>query len=80
MVVLTAGQISVTANQDQYKYYTNVTVSPNDTLWTIAEEYCTKEFGGMHNYIKEVCKINDIGYDIYPGQVIIVPYYSDELK
>lgn len=80
MIILTAGQTIVTANQESYKYYTNITVNSDDTLWTIAEEYYSKEFKDMHKYIKEVCEINDIGYDIYPGQVIIVPYYSSELK
>lgn len=80
IIVMTAGHTRVTAHQDTFKYYTDVTVKEHDTLWTIAESYYSKEFKDMHSYIDEVCEINHIGRDIYPGQIIIVPYYSGEVK
>lgn len=47
-------------------------VEKGDTLWNVAERY--KPDGlNMNKYIHELRKINGIGADIYPGQVITVP-------
>ena len=79
-VFLSVGNISAKAHQESYKYYTDVKVTENDTLWSIAKKYRTKEYRTMNAYIKEVCKINGIGTEIYDGQILVIPYYSHELK
>ncbi len=77
---MTAGNISASANQNTYKYYTDVKVQKDDTLWSIAKKYRTKEYATVKSYIAEVRSINGIGTEIYEGQVLVVPYYSGELK
>ena len=65
----------------RYKYYTTVTVAVGETLWDIANEYNSEEFGGIQNYIREVKSINHISGDrICAGEALTVPYYSMEYK
>lgn len=63
-----------------YKYYTEITVGRDDTLWDIAERYCTEEYDSMNSYIKEVQEINQLGIEVQYGQRIMIPYYSEEVK
>lgn len=63
-----------------YKYYTQVRVERNDTLWSIAAEYMTSEYISMNQYVREVQEINDIGPVVEYGQYLMVPYYSEEKK
>lgn len=62
-----------------YKYYTSITVSNEDTLWSIAEKYMDQEhYGSVNDYIKEVKKMNHLQSDmIIYGEHLIVPYYMD---
>lgn len=66
--------------QISYKYYKTIVVGTDDTLWSIAEEYCPEEYHSYQEFIKEVKQVNRIGDTIYAGNTIIVPYYSTELK
>lgn len=72
------------SNEDStnYKYYTNITISYGETLWTVAEEYMGTEYKSEKAYINEVVQINNIidPDSIIEGQTIIVPYYSTEFK
>lgn len=64
-----------------YKYYTDIKVQYNDSLWSIAEEYADLEqYKNYRNYINEVMHINNIldENNIYVGQTLIIPYYSSE--
>lgn len=63
-----------------YKYYTEVRVQRRDTLWSIAQTYMTEEYSSINEYIREVQRINDIGYALEYGQRLMVPYYSQERK
>lgn len=73
--------LNVTAQKPQtYKYYTDVRVQRDDTLWSIAEEYMTEEYKSIDEYVREVQKINHVGNVIEYGQCLMVPYYSEELK
>lgn len=64
-----------------YKYYTEVRVHRDDTLWGIADQYITSEYESMSRYIADVKEINSLYTDeLRYGQRIMVPYYSDELK
>lgn len=74
-------QLHVMAERPQtYKYYTQVRVERNDTLWSIAEEYMTEEYISVNQYVREVQKINGIGPIVEYGQYLMVPYYSEEVK
>lgn len=65
----------------RYKYYTNVYVTRDMTLWSIAEEYITEEYSDIRAYIDEVMKINQLKSDkLSYGSTICVPYYSGEYK
>lgn len=66
---------------ERYKYYTEVYVHKDDTLWDIANTYMSEEYESVDDYIQEVREINSIYFsDIYYGQRLMVPYYSDEYK
>lgn len=63
-----------------YKYYTSIQIQTGDTLWDIADTYCSPEYDTISDYIEEVCSINQLssGDEIHSGQYITVPYYSHE--
>ena len=49
-----------------------------DSLWDIADTYMTTGYSCVDEYIGEVIKSNRLESDvIYPGQLLILPYYSD---
>lgn len=64
-----------------FKYYTSIIVAHGETLWDIADEYIDyDEYDNKREYIAEVQNINhlDDEDDIRSGQILIVPYYSNE--
>lgn len=63
-----------------YKYYTSIRIQAGDTLWDIADTYCSPEYDTVSDYIEEICSINRLssGDEIHSGQYIMVPYYSQE--
>ena len=63
---------------NERKFYTSYVVKNGDCLWDIAGEYMTKEYTDRNEYIEEVMESNQLeGTDLYPGQLIILPYYAD---
>ena len=75
---------STTASADsnlrvnERKYFTSYVVKSGDTLWAIAGDYITPEYTSRNEYIREILTSNRMdSTDIYPGQLIIVPYYAD---
>lgn len=72
--------ISTNAN-DGFKYYTGVTVGAGESLWDLAGEYMDiVHYDSRESYIAEVCSINHLTdeNDITAGQLLILPYYSQE--
>lgn len=66
---------------ERYKYYASVYIDRDDTLWSISKEYITEEYSSVEEHIDEIKSINHISGDkIEYGNVISVPYYSDEYK
>ena len=67
------------AGKETYKYYKSIVVSDNDTLWSIAKEYMDEEhYDSVHEYIREVMRINSLTNDaIYADAHLIVPYYGE---
>ena len=64
-----------------FKYYTDIQVEYGDSLWSIAREYCDSHYDNIFDYMNEVRIINHItGDTIREGQMLIVPYYSNEYK
>ncbi len=62
-----------------FKYYKQIEVSYNDTLWSIAEDYSDSHYDSIQDYIREVKSINHLRSDmVLEGQKLIVPYYSSE--
>ena len=65
----------------EIKYYTSITISPDDTLWSIASEYMGNHYESVNEYIEEVMNINSLTDEtIYTGQHLVIPYYSAEYK
>lgn len=75
------GSSSKASDDKNYKYYTCVEIKNGDTLWDIASEHITKEYGSLQEYVAEVKALNGLQSDnIRSGQSLIIPYYSDEWK
>ena len=77
-----SGFLSNAKNPDSrisYKYYTSITVSGDDTLWSIAEKYMDPEhYQSANDYIQEVKNLNHLKNDVITyGEHLIVPYYMD---
>lgn len=69
---------AIAQNRNTVKYYTTVQVHAGDSLWSIAEAYCTPEYRDMDRYIQEICDINGIpGDEIRPGSYLNIPYYAE---
>ena len=71
-----------------YKYYTCVLLTSDKDLNYYASVYGDRQhYRSTESYIAEVCDINHIGVEdgyetvnAAPGNYIIVPYYSTELR
>lgn len=63
---------------NERKYFTSYVIKRGDTLWDIADRYITPEYDNINEYIREITISNQMdSTDIYPGQLIIIPYYAD---
>ena len=61
-----------------YKYYKNVEIQCDDTLWDLAKENYCEEKQSLEEYIKEVKSINHLSDDsIIAGNYLVLPYYSE---
>lgn len=59
------------------KGFTCITLSPDDTLWSIACEYSDEHYNSVYQYIREVKEINGLTSDsIYAGSSLIIPVYT----
>jgi cell division protein YceG involved in septum cleavage len=64
-----------------YKYYTSIQIAEGDTLWSIADSYCSDGYETRDDFIQEVKELNHIDEDsIHAGNYLTVPYYSSEQK
>ena len=65
-------------SEQEYKYYTSITIEYGDTLWSIADQYMDKEHYSRTSYIAEVKNINHIKNEdmIKEGKMLIIPYFS----
>ena len=87
VVMIFIGMFSQVHAEDavkEYKYYKNITVGVDDTLWTIAEDNISYDnYKDIDAYISEVKFINHIDDNnniIFAGSNLVVPYYSTDLK
>lgn len=63
------------ANAAAVSTYRQVEIQADDTLWNIAEQYCSENVD-IRDYISEVCEVNDISLNnIQAGDIIFVPVY-----
>lgn len=65
------------AADNSMKGYTYITVSRNDTLWSIACEYSDEHYSSIYQYIREVMTLNGLtGDSIYAGSKLMIPVYT----
>lgn len=57
------------------KRITCVQVKEGDTLWSIACDFYTEEYGNIKKMIQEIKRTNRISDQIYIGQKLLIPYY-----
>jgi cell division protein YceG involved in septum cleavage len=70
--------VTAQRNIDRTKFVTSVEIKKGDTLWSIASEYISDEYGDMNEYISEIKDSNGMVSDtINVGSYLIIPYYAD---
>ncbi len=69
---------SCMAQNNENKYFTNITVMEGDTLWNVAEKYMDDEhYSSIYDYMDELRRMNNLTSDnLYAGQNLVVTYYS----
>lgn len=82
-IVFTAKKMPLTskATTTENHIYTieSIMIEEGDSLWKIASEHYTYEFGSIKQYISEIKRINNLySDDITAGCYLIVPYYATE--
>ncbi|MCR5402372.1 MAG: hypothetical protein K6E91_00935 [Butyrivibrio sp.] len=87
IAVILATSIVLNAQADDrqtlFKYYTQVEVHPDDTLWDYAKKYALpSKYKDKESYISEVRAINHFAddYCVKAGELIVIPYYCTEYK
>lgn len=80
VVILCSAFISVKAKGSDTtgcKYFTTIQVEEGDSLWSIADSYCSSDYTDYNEYIDEVKSINNMDDDnIKKGSYLVVPYYK----
>lgn len=74
---------SANKDHEQYRYYSSVTVTAGDSVWSIANEYMDPlHYRSVKALVNDIASVNRISSDakLVAGSQIIVPYYSDEIK
>ena len=73
IIIVNASNSNPEKSQTQ-RFYTSITVQPDDTLWNIADSYASD--GESHQqYINAVKSLNNMTDDtIYSGQNIVIYY------
>lgn len=55
-------------------YYSNVYIDNGDTLWNIAKNNYSVEYGDFNNYIEEIRTLNHLTNDnIHAGGYLVIP-------
>ena len=62
------------------KYFKSVRIEKGDTLWTIAQTYCTREEDSIYDYMNELAQINGIDSAsmdyLREGDYLTIVYYE----
>lgn len=82
VISISISSISSAHSEDEspkFKYYKQIEIQKNDTLWEIAKSNIDYEkYHQIDDYIEEVRCINHLKEDtLVQGQYLIVPYYSN---
>ena len=55
----------------------SVEIEEGASLWSIAEDYYSDDFGSIQSYISEIKRMNGISSDVlYEGAYLLVPCYQ----
>lgn len=66
----------VTAANNSRLSYQSVSVSKGDTLWSVAKDHYTQEWGSLSDYLKEIKRCNALtSEEITAGSSLLVPIY-----
>lgn len=77
------GKTLVTASGEERgpvydRYYTNIEIQKGDSLWAIAKKYNKNSGMGIHEYINEIKKINNLISDtIENGDSLTIIYFAE---
>lgn len=80
LVIICSTFISINAKGSDTtgsKYFTTIKIEDGDSLWSIANTYCSSGYNDYNEYIDEVKSINNMSDDVVKkGSYIVVPYYK----
>lgn len=69
------------ADMPRYKYYKSIRIEQGDSLWSIAEEYCSDDYDDTRAYVNELKRLNALTSEtIHEGQHLVIAYYDTELR
>lgn len=83
VIIISATAVSATPGpqEPKNKYYTSITVQPEDTLWTIAGTYYDSSTENRKDYIKNIKTVNGLSDDtIKAGNHLVIYYWADEAQ
>lgn len=59
----------------------SIVIQPGDTLWDIALEYKTDDYGSAQEYVDELKEINSLESDsIQESKYLMIAYYDEEFR
>ena len=69
--------VSAAGSSEKKLYYKSVMVEQGDSLWSIAEENMSEEWGSVKEYVQAIKKLNNKSDNqINAGAYISIPYYQ----
>lgn len=77
-VMMNAKPVSAVAPVEMNRYFTSVTVSDDDTLWSLAEKNYNASTENKKDYIDSVMKMNHMtDTNIHSGQNLVIYYWAE---
>lgn len=53
-----------------------VKIERGDSIWALAKEYYTEDWGDMRDFVEQIKKSNNLSSDeIHAGNYIVIPHY-----
>ncbi len=75
---MASGKSNASLSVQSEKYYTSIEIQAGDSLWSIAKEHMSAEYGSIQEYVTEVIALNQLSDEtLHAGEYLLIPYYSN---